>query len=73
MPLPPTKEQKSYQQLKVEEPFFEYEFNLKALEIEVDSLKSVVKGYEKGQSMPNSSREILDLSKIPETQSRIEL
>ena len=33
----------------------------------------MVKGYEKGQSMPNISREILDLIKIPETQSRIEL
>lgn len=71
--LPQQKEQKSNQQLKFDELFFEYESNLKALEIEVDSLKSVVKGYEKGQSMPNISREILDLIKIPETQSRIEL
>ena len=73
VPLPQQKEQKSNQQLKFDELFFEYESNLKALEIEVDSLKSVVKGYEKGQSMPNIGREILDLIKIPETQSRIEL
>ena len=73
VPLPQQKEQGSNQQLKFDELFFEYESNLKALEIEVDSLKSVVKGYEKGQSMPNISREILDLIKIPETQSRIEL
>ena len=73
VPLPQQKEQRSNQQLKFDELFFEYESNLKALEIEVDSLKSVVKGYEKGQSMPNISREILDLIKIPETQSRIEL
>ena len=73
VPLPQQKEQKSNQQLKFDELFFEYESNLKALEIEVDSLKSVVKGYEKGQSMPNISREILDLIKIPEAQSRIEL
>lgn len=73
VPLPQQKEQKSNQQLKFDELFFEYESNLKALEIEVDSLKSVVKGYEKGQSMPNISREILDLIRIPETQSRIEL
>ena len=52
--------------------FAVWESNLKALEIEVDSLKNVVRGYEKGQSMPNISREILDLIKIPETQSRIE-
>jgi len=73
VPLPQQKEEKSSQQLKFDELFFEYESNLKALEIEVDSLKNVVKGYEKGQSMPNISREILDLIKIPETQSRIEL
>ena len=73
VPLPQQKEQESNQQLKFDELFFEYESNLKALEIEVDSLKNVVKGYEKGQSMPNISREILDLIKIPETQSRIEL
>ena len=73
VPLPQQKEQKNNQQLKFDELFFEYESNLKALEIEVDSLKSVVKGYEKGQSMPNISREILDLIKIPETQNRIEL
>ena len=73
VPLPQQKEESSNQQLKFDELFFEYESNLKALEIEVDSLKNVVKGYEKGQSMPNISREILDLIKIPETQSRIEL
>ena len=73
VPLPQQKEKDSNQQLKFDELFFEYESNLKALEIEVDSLKNVVKGYEKGQSMPNISREILDLIKIPETQSRIEL
>ena len=73
VPLPQQKEEKNNQQLKFDELFFEYESNLKALEIEVDSLKNVVKGYEKGQSMPNISREILDLIKIPETQSRIEL
>ena len=73
VPLPQQKEENSNQQLKFDELFFEYESNLKALEIEVDSLKNVVKGYEKGQSMPNISREILDLIKIPDTQSRIEL
>ena len=73
VPLPQQKKENRNQQLKFDELFFEYESNLKALEIEVDSLKNVVKGYEKGQSMPNISREILDLIKIPETQSRIEL
>ncbi|MFL3006711.1 MAG: SpaA isopeptide-forming pilin-related protein, partial [Candidatus Neomarinimicrobiota bacterium] len=39
--------------LKFEEYFFEYESNLEALKGEIDSLKSVVKGYEKKQTMPN--------------------
>ncbi len=59
--------------LKFEEYFFEYESNLKALKGEIDSLKSVVKGYEKKQTMPNVGREILDLIKIPEYQHRVEL
>ena len=42
-------------------------------EVEVDSLKSVVKGYEKGQTMPNISRDILELIKVPDSQHRVEL
>ena len=59
--------------LKFEKYFFEYESNLKALKGEIDSLKSVVKGYEKKQTMPNVGREILDLIVIPEYQHRVEL
>ena len=59
--------------LKFEEYFFEYESNLEALKEEIDSLKSVVKGYEKKQTMPNVGREILDLIVIPEYQHRVEL
>lgn len=71
--LPHQREQKNNQQLKFDELFFEYESNLKALEIEVDSLKSVVKGYEKGQTMPNISRDILELIKVPDSQHKVEL
>ena len=59
--------------LKFEEYFFEYESNLEALKGEIDSLKSVVKGYQKKQTMPNVGREILDLIVIPEYQHRVEL
>ena len=59
--------------LKFEKYFFEYESNLKTLKSEIDSLKSVVKGYEKKQTMPNVGREILDLIVIPEYQHRVEL
>ena len=71
--LPQQRKQENNQQLKFDELFFEYESNLKALEVEVDSLKSVVKGYEKGQTMPNISRDILELIKVPESQHRVEL
>ena len=43
------------------------------MKTEIDSLKRVVKGYEKGQTMPNISRDILDLIKIPENQHQVEL
>jgi len=71
--LPQQRKTVDDQKLKFDDLFFEYESNLKALETEVDSLKSVVKSYQKGQTMPNVSREILDLIKIPESQHRVEL
>ena len=45
----------------------------KKLETEIDSLKRVVKGYQKGQTMPNVSRELLDLVKVPTFQHQVEL
>ena len=71
--LPQQREQTKNQKLKFDDLFFEYESNLKALETEIDSLKSVVNSYEKGQTMPNVSREILELIKIPDHQHRVEL
>ena len=71
--LPQQREKPEDQKLRFDDLFFEYESNLKALETEIDSLKSVVKGYQKGQTMPNVSRELLDLIKIPDSQHRIEL
>ena len=60
-------------QLKFEETFFEYKSNLKALKSEIDSLKRVVKGYQKSQTMPNVNRELLDLIQVPAYHHRIEL
>ena len=59
--------------LKFEEYFFEYDTDIKQLQLEIDSLKSVVRGYEKKQTMPNVGRDILDLIKIPDYQHRVEL
>ena len=71
--LPQQRKEAGKQKLNFKDLFFEYESNLKALETEIDSLKSVVKGYEKGQTMPNVSRDILDLIKVPASQHRVEL
>ena len=59
--------------LNFDKYFFEYESNLESLKKEIDSLKSVVKGYQKKQTMPNVGREILDLITIPDFQHRVEL
>ncbi len=71
--LPQQRQKPAKPKLKFEDLFFEYESNLKALETEIDSLKSVVKGYQKGQTMPNVSRELLDLIKVPAFQHQVEL
>ena len=52
---------------------FEYETSLKNLKSEIDSLKTIVRGYEKKQSMPNVNPDILDLIKVPTFQNRIQL
>ncbi len=71
--LPQQREKPEDQKLKFDDLFFEYKSSLQALETEIDSLKSVVKGYQKGQTMPNVSRELLELIKIPDSQHRVEL
>jgi len=71
--LPQQRQKPEKPKLKFENLFFEYESNLKALETEIDSLKRVVKGYQKGQTMPNISRDLLDLVKVPAFQHQVEL
>ena len=71
--LPEQRKVQNNKKLKFEELFFDYEANLNALKKEVDSLKSVVKGYQKGQTMPNISEKILDVIKVPSFQHRVEL
>ena len=71
--LPQQRQKPEKPKLKFEDLFFEYDSNLKALETEIDSLKRVVKGYQKGQTMPNVSRELLDLIKVPTFQHQVEL
>ena len=71
--LPQQRDRKPKSQLSFDETFFKYESNLKKIQSEIDSLKSVVKGYEKKQTMPDLSRELLELIQVPEFQHRIEL
>lgn len=71
--LPQQRKQTENPKLKFEDLFFEYDSNLKALKTEIDSLKTVVKGYQKGQTMPNVSSELLDVIKVPTFQNRVEL
>ena len=71
--LPNQREEKSNIQIRFEDTFFEYETSLKNLKSEIDSLKTIVRGYEKKQSMPNVNPDILDLIKVPTFQNRIQL
>ena len=71
--LPNQREEKSNIQIRFEDTFFEYETSLKNLKSEIDSLKTIVRGYEKKQSMPNVNSDILDLIKVPTFQNRIQL
>mgnify|MGYP001252023887 CR=1 FL=1 len=71
--LPQQRKRTDSEKLKFENLFFDYESNLNSLKIEIDSLKNVVRSYEKGQSMPNIDRKILEMIKIPDFQHRVEL
>ena len=71
--LPQLRPFEQVDKLQFEDQFFEYESNLRVLKNQIDSLKSIVTAFEKKQTMPNVSREILDLIKIPEFQYRVEL
>ena len=71
--LPQVRQFGQVDKLQFEDQFFEYESNLRELKNQIDSLKSIVTAFEKKQTMPNVSRDILDLIKIPEFQYRVEL
>lgn len=54
-------------------PFFEVKSNLESLQHQIDSLKQVLKVYEKKQPLPTINEELLNLIKVPQFQHRIEL
>ncbi len=55
------------------ELFFEMRSNIQNLQVQMDSLKKVIKVYEKSKSIPTINEELLNLIKIPQLQHRIEL
>ena len=71
--LPQQRNPKPKPKLEFGELFFEYESNLKALQSEIDSLKTVVQAYDPKQKMPDISREILEMINVPNFHHRIEL
>ena len=71
--LPQQREPKPKPKLELGELFFKYESNLKALQSEIDSLKTVVQAYDQKQKMPDISREILEMINVPNFHHRIEL
>ena len=55
------------------EPFFDYKDDLDDLQIQIDSLKKVIKVLERKKAMPIINEELLNLIKLPELQHRVEL
>ncbi len=55
------------------EPFFEYRYELQELRNEIDSLKQVLKVYEKRKSIPQIDPALLELIRTPELKHRITL
>ncbi len=71
--LPQQRDPKPKPKLEFDNLFFQYESNLKALQSEIDSLKTVVMAYDQQQKMPSLTREILDAINLPNFHHRIEL
>ncbi len=55
------------------EPFFDYKDDLDILQIQIDSLKRVLRVLERKSAIPPINKELLNLIKMPELQHRIEL
>ncbi len=70
--IPPLKpDQDTTSVLPDGEPFFEYRYELDELKNEIDSLKQVIRVYEKRKAMPEIDPRLLELVRKPELQHRI--
>jgi hypothetical protein len=71
--LPEIRKEPEPEKLKIDESFYDYKMNLEAMQIQIDSLKSVVTAFENYKTMPEIKAEILDLIQVPQYGHRIEL
>ncbi|MFQ6678256.1 MAG: hypothetical protein ACE5D0_08040 [Fidelibacterota bacterium] len=60
-------------QLPIGETFFDYKDDFNNLQIQIDSLKRVIRVMERKKAIPAINEELLNLIKIPDIQHRIEL
>ncbi len=73
-PIPPLRiEEDKEPLLETGDTFFDFEPRIDRLESEIDSLKKMVKFYQKSQGMPSLNKELLNLIKIPQLRHRVEL
>lgn len=66
-------EKEKSEKLPEGEPFFDFKDGLEGLQIQIDSLKRVIRVLERKSSIPPINKELLNLIKMPELQHRIEL
>ena len=66
-------EKKKADKLPEGKPFFDYKDGLEGLQIQIDSLKRVIRVIERKQAIPAINEELLNLIRIPELQHRVEL
>ncbi len=66
-------EKEKTEKLPEGEPFFDYKDDLDDLQIQIDSLKKVIRVLERKKAIPTINEELLNLIKIPELQHRVEL
>ncbi|MFQ6611857.1 MAG: hypothetical protein ACE5D2_01985 [Fidelibacterota bacterium] len=59
--------------LPLGEPFFKLKTDFEHMQRQIDSLKKIIKIYEKNRGLPTLDEELLNLIKIPQLQHRIEL
>ena len=70
IPLPPLRDGDTTSKVE-EEPFFDYKSKIPDIQSQIDSLKIIMKLYEKTREMPTIKEELLDLIKVPNRLHRI--